>query len=214
MTPPVDQALAQLQARADPDRAAVMAAQHRATRRYLGLPGPAIAALVEDWRDGATVADRLQLAAALWDSDVHEARVAATKLVTQARIRPDAAVWDLICRWVPQVDGLALADLVATAGQKRLVADPVRLDLVATWVRDPRPWTRRMALAMTLPWAKMAFPKPADLAVRDRVLGWAADLAADPDRLVQRAVAGWLQDLSRHDADRARAWHAVRGDRP
>ena len=42
------------------------------------------------WRSGVA------LAAGLWDSDIHEARVAAAKLLTQARIRPDDAVWDVL----------------------------------------------------------------------------------------------------------------------
>jgi 3-methyladenine DNA glycosylase AlkD len=74
-------------------------------------------------------------------------------------------------------------------------------------------WTRRAALVMTLPWTKQNFPKPAELAVRDRVLGWCAALADDPDWFIQKAIAWWVRDLSKHDAPRARAFLDQHGPR-
>ena len=50
-----------------------------------------------------------------------------------------------------------------------------------------------------------------DLAIRDRVLGWAAGMADDREWFIQKAVAWWLRDLSKHDATRARAWLAAHG---
>jgi 3-methyladenine DNA glycosylase AlkD len=146
------------------------------------------------------------LAAGLWESDIHEARVAAAKLLTQARLRPDEAVWDLICGWTQGFDGWALADHATSAGQKRLVADPARIEVVAGWVSSPNLWTRRAALVITLPYAKMNFPKDQELAIRERALGWAADYVADRDWFIQKAVAWWVRDLSKHDALRARAF--------
>ena len=118
------QELDALRSLADPDRAAQMAAYHKAARTYLGLQVPQIEALVAEWRAARDVGERVALAASLWDSDIHEARVAAAKLLTQARIRPDQAVWNLIASWAPQFDAWAIADHAMTAGQKRLVADP------------------------------------------------------------------------------------------
>jgi len=207
-------ALAALQAHADPVKATEMAAYHKVARPYLGVPVPVIDALARDWRGQVTLDERVALAAALWDSNIHEARVAAAKLLTQARIRPDdAAVWRLIASWVPQFDGWALADHAGIAGQKRLLADPARLDEVAGWTGSDHLWSRRAALVMTLPWTKQNFPKPQDLAIRDRVLGWAAGYLDDPEWFIQKAVAWWLRDLSRHDPDRTRAFLAAHGDR-
>jgi len=143
-------ALAALEALADPAKAAEMLAYHKAKRRYLGVPVPQIEALVADWRATATLDGRVALAAALWETDIHEARVAAAKLLTQARIRPDGAVWDLLCTWVPGFDGWALADHATIAAQKRLVADPSRLATVEGWTTHPNMWTRRAALVITL----------------------------------------------------------------
>lgn len=208
------EALAALEALSDPARAEEMAAYHKAPRRYLDVPVPQIEALVDDWRTGAaSLDDRLALASALWDSDIHEARVAAAKLLTQARIRPDdEPVWRLIASWVPTFDAWAIADHASKAGKRRLTADPSRLDEVETWVMSEHMWTRRAALVMTLPWTKDRFPKPEDLAVRDRVLGWCETLATDPDWFIQKAMAWWLRDLSKKDPERVRSWLATHGD--
>ena len=74
-------------------------------------------------------------------------------------------------------------------------------------------WTRRAALVMTLPWTKQNNPKPADLAVRDRVLGWCAAMADDRDWFIQKAIAWWLRDLSRHDPARTNGFLGAHGAR-
>jgi 3-methyladenine DNA glycosylase AlkD len=205
--------LQELEALADPAKAAGMAAYHKVARPYLGVPVPAIEALTDRWRAELSLEDRLALADDLWRTNIHEARVAAAKLLTQARIRPDEAAWALIRSWVPDFDAWAIADHAGIAGQKRLVADPSRVDTVEGWVTSPQMWTRRAALVMTLPWTRQNFPKPAELAVRDRVLGWCAALADDPDWFIQKAVAWWVRDLSKHDAPRARAFLEAHGPR-
>ena len=209
MTP--EEALAQLRARIEPGRAEQMAAYHKQNRPVLGIPNPALNDLTKGWRQALTVAERVSLADQLWQTDVFEARLAAAKLLTQARIRPDDAVWDLLCRWVPDFDSWAIADHACMAAQKRLVADPSRLDDVERWTTSDHMWTRRAALVATLPWTKQNHPKPAELAARDRVLGWAAGYVPDRDWLIQKAVAWWLRDLSKHDPDRVRAFLASHG---
>jgi 3-methyladenine DNA glycosylase AlkD len=213
MPGPVE-AIAALRGLADPEKAAGMAAYHKVKRVYLGVQVPLIDGLARDWRAATGLEDRIALAKGLWESDIHEARVAAAKLFTQARIRPDdEAVWRMIARWVPDFDGWAIADHVAIAGAKRLVADPARVDEVEEWTRSQHMWTRRAALVMTLPWARMNFPKGRDLAIRDRVLGWCVRYADDRDWFIQKAVAWWLRDLSRHDARRVHDWIAEHGGR-
>lgn len=207
-------ALASLQALADPVKAAEMAAYHKIDRPYLGIAVPQIDALAREWRQSVTLDDRLTLAAALWDMGIHETMVAGAKLLEQARIRPDdSGAWALIAGWAEAFNGWSTADHASIAGQKRLVADPSRLETVAGWTTHPNMWTRRAALVMTLPWAKMENLKPQDLAIRDRVLGWAEGYADDRDWFIQKAIAWWLRDLSRHDADRTRAFLAAHGAR-
>lgn len=210
MTP--EAALAALAAVADAAKAEQMAAYHKTPRTYLGVSNPQIDALTKVWRTELKLEDRLTLAAALWETDVHEARIAAAKLLTQARIRPDdTPAWRLIAGWVGDFDGWAIADHVAIAGQKRLVWDPSRLDELAPWTVSPHMWTRRAVLVMTLPWTKQTHPKPADLEIRERILGWAASYVPDRDWFIQKAIAWWLRDLSKRDPDRVRAFLAAHG---
>lgn len=198
-------AIAALRAVGDHAKAAEMHRYHKMDRPYLGVANPVIDDLVREWRAACDLDERLALARGLWKSNIHEARIAAAKLLTQARIRPDdQAAWELIKSWVPDFDAWAIADHVAIAGQKRLVADPARLDEVEGWITSDHMWTRRAALVMTLPWTKQNNPKPADLVARDRVLSWAAGYVSDPDWFIQKAVAWWLRELSKHDADRVR----------
>ncbi|UXU75225.1 MULTISPECIES: DNA alkylation repair protein [unclassified Paracoccus (in: a-proteobacteria)] len=205
--------LEQLQARADAAKAADMAAYHKVPRPYLGVAVPVIDELARGWRAELDLPGRIDLAGRLWDSNVHEARIAAAKLLTQARIRPDDAVWRLIAGWVPQFDAWAIADHAMGAGARRLVADPVRLDEVETWLDHPQFWVRRAALVGTLPWTRIRNPKPLDLARRDRILGWLGRLADDREWFVQKAIAWWLRDLSRHDPQAVRDWLAQHGPR-
>ena len=204
--------LAQLTALSDPDRAAQMQAYHKAPRPYLGLSNPQVNELTKDWRQSLDLTERLALAQALWQTDIFEARLAAAKLLTQARIRPDdSAAWALIASWTPDFDSWAIADHACMAGQKRLIWEPSRLDEVETWISSEHMWTRRAALVITLPWTKQNHPKPAELAARDRILGWAAALVPDHDWFIQKAIAWWLRDLSKHDPERSRAFIETHG---
>ncbi|WP_208347582.1 DNA alkylation repair protein [Pseudaestuariivita rosea] len=197
----LDDALAQMRARAVAGKADDMAAYHKAQRDYLGVSNPDIDTLTKAWRKDLSLDQRLNLAAALWQTNIHEARIAAAKLLTQARIRPDdTAAWDLIKSWVPDFDAWAIADHASIAGQKRLVWEPERADQLEPWTRSDHMWTRRAVLVMTLPWTKQNHPKPDDLAIRQRVLDWAAGYVTDPEWFIQKAVAWWLRELSKHDA--------------
>ncbi|KMK67049.1 DNA alkylation repair protein [Puniceibacterium sp. IMCC21224] len=208
----LDDALAALRAQAEPGRAEQMAAYHKTPRAYLGVPNPAINAMSQDWRQTLDLDQRVSLAQALWDSDIFEARLTAAKLLTQARIRPDdRPVWDLFQSWVPDFDSWAIADHACMAGQRRLTADPVRLDVIESWTQSPHMWTRRAALVITLPWTKQNFPSQQELAARDRILGWAATYIEDSTWFIQKAIAWWLRDLSKHDPERTRSFLASHG---
>ena len=204
--------LDQIKAHADPERAKGMAAYHKSPRVYLGVANPVINDMTKEWRGELDVPARVELAAALWQTDIFEARLAAAKLLTQARIRPDDGVWALIQSWLGDFDSWALADHVCMAGQKRLVADPARLDQVETWTTSEHMWTRRAALVATLPWTKQNHPKPEELAARDRILGWAAGYVPDRNWFIQKAIAWWLRDLSKHDPERVQDFLAQHGE--
>ncbi|MEZ5912886.1 MAG: DNA alkylation repair protein [Paracoccaceae bacterium] len=202
----LDEAMAALRAGVEPGRAAQMAAYHKQSREVLGIANPVLNDLARDWRQSLSVPERVALAEALWKTDVFEARIVAAKTLTQARIRDDEDVWRLIASWVPDFDSWAIADHACDAGKRRLVADPRRIDTVEDWTRSPHMWTRRAALVITLAWTKQNHPDAEDLAIRDRVLGWAAGYVTDHDWFIQKAIAWWLRDLSKHDPERTRAF--------
>lgn len=204
--------LEQLRALANVERAAGMASYHKIKRQYLGLTNPQVNDLTKAWRQEMTIGERVEVADGLWQTDIYEARLAATKLLTQARIRPDDAVWQLLQSWVPEFDSWALADHTCAAIQKRLIADPTRLDAVETWTTSENLWTRRAALVATLPWTKQNNPKPDELECRERILGWVATYATDQKWFIQKSVAWWLRDLSKHDAPRVQTFLAEHGE--
>ena len=197
-----DDALAELTAAGDAEDAAGAAAYHKAARPYLGVRNPVIDGIVKRWRASLDDPQRVELASDLWDTDIHEAMIAAAKLLTQARIKDDEAVWRLVASWVPGLDAWAVADHAAGAGSRRLAADPSRLDKVESWTTHENFWVRRAALVFTLPWAKQNFPKPHERDARERILSWAASYVDDREWFIQKAIAWWLRDLSKRDPGR------------
>ena len=75
------------------------------------------------------------------------------------------------------------------------------------------PFFHATALVATLPFTKQNFPKDFELEIRDRVLGWAASYCDDRDWFIQKAVAWWLRDLSKHDPARTEAFLEENGAR-
>lgn len=203
MTTP-QSALADLEGLKNTQEAVKLAKLHMVDRPYLGVTNPQIDVLYKAWRTDTDLSQRVLIATHLWDSNIHEARIAAAKLLTQARINPDGDVWDEIARWVTSFDVAALADHACSAGARRLSASPDRLDTVEAWTTHDNIWVRRAALMITLPLAKLNYPSDADLAARDRILGWAAVFVADPNPDMQKAIALWLRTLSKHDKPRAK----------
>ena len=195
--------IAALSAMGDSTKAAEMAAYHKTDREFLGVPAAALDELARGLRADLDLPTRCALAQELWQGRVHEGCVLAAKLLTQARIRPDdTPVWTMIAEWAQGFDSWALADAASIAGAKRLQAMPARLDEVEGWTHSENMWTRRAALVMTLPWARLPHPKSDDLVVRERVLAWAEGYVPDRDRFIQKAIGWWLRELSRRDPDR------------
>jgi len=209
----LNEALDALRLHAEPGRAEGAAAYHKRPREYLGVPNPPINDLTKTWRQTLSVPERVALADQLWQTDIFEARLAAAKLLTQARIKGDEAVWELIKAWTPDFDSWAIADHASMAAQRRLLADPTRLDEVEGWTRSLHMWSRRAALVSTLPWTKERHAKPPYLRNRERVLGWAASYVDDADWFIQKAVAWWVRDLSKRDPKRVQQFMQDHGAR-
>ena len=195
-----EEAVRLLEALGDPEKASQMAAYHKVRRRYLGVSNPDIDLAVRRWRADLTEEGWVELAAELWNSQIHEAMIAAGKLLDRRRYpSSDESAWQLLCMWVESFDAWAVADHATIAGHKRLVARPERIETVATWTTNPNKWTRRAALVITLPYAKAKTPDVDQERVRRRVLGWAAQYVDDQEWFIQKAVAWWLRELSKVD---------------
>lgn len=208
-----------LQATADTARAAEMAAYHKTPLPVLGVPNPVINDAVKAWRADKSVTEWLAEADALWASGVFEARIAAPKLLVKARI-PDpleeAAVWQRCLSWAADFDGWAIADHVADAAGRRVMADLTRLDDLEAWRSDPdlwaNFWVRRATLVYTLGLAKLTHPSEAQAAARARVLTWAEGLATDHQWFIQKAIGWWLRTLAPREPDTVRAFVDAHGD--
>ena len=203
------QELDRLRDLADPERAARASARHKRDRETLGVTPAALEEVVAEWRAERDLDARIALAEALWDSDVHEARLAAARLLVQARMRPDDAAWAAIMDWARQIDGAEIDDAVMTAAARRVVADPTRLDQITAWAGSRNPWLRRGVMLATLPWAKMNNPKPEDLEIREKVLQLMLRLASDRHGGVRQAAKLWLRNLEKRDPDRVAVWHSA-----
>lgn len=189
-------------------KAAQMAAYHKVDRTYLGVANPVIDRLVREWRSEGDHDAWVELAGGLWGVDIHEARIAAAKLVDRRRMDSDHETWNLIAGWVSDFDAWAIADHASIAGQKRVVADPRRVSQVEEWTTRDHMWSRRAALVITLPFAK----DPTQTEIRTRVLGWAAAYVSDPEWFIQKAIGWWLRELSKHDPFTVRGFLAEHGD--
>lgn len=197
----------------DERRAASDAAFHKVKRRYLGVPLADLDRLVRGWRETLDLDRRLDLSERLWQSDVHDARIAAAKLLTQARIAQDQAVWEQLMRWCDTLDQVVLADYVMKAVEKRLGAHPERVAAIEPWRGAENPLLRRGMIMAHAPLAKLTHPKADEIARRAQLLDWMADLAQDRNGDVQAAIGGWLRDAAKHDPDLVSDWLATYGDR-
>ncbi|MEM8656911.1 MAG: DNA alkylation repair protein [Pseudomonadota bacterium] len=204
--------LALLRPSADPDKAAQMTTYHKTRLPVLGVGNPVINATVKAWRTDKDTAEWLTEAQALWGSGIFEARIAAGKLLVKARYRThEAEVWETILGWMPDLDGWAISDHVADAGSRRVMADLDRLDVLEGWTTLEHLWRQRAALIFTLPLAKLTHPSVAEVAARERVLGWAGSYTTRSEWFLQKAVSWWLRTLAKHDPARVSAFVEVHG---
>ena len=208
----LDDALSQMKAHIEPGRAEGMRGYHKIDREYLGIANGPLDDLAKEWRRSLSVDERVSLADGLWQTNIYEARVVAAKLLTQARIKDDGAVWRLIASWVPDFDCWAIADHAMMAGQRRVTSDPSRLDEIETWTTSDHMWTKRAALVITLPFNRTRDASDEERATRERVLNWAAGYVDDKQWFIQKAVAWWLRDLSKRDPERVKEFLKTYGE--
>jgi len=146
----------------------------------------------------------LPLSVLLWRKPILDLKFAATRILAGKSVAPSAEIWQFVLDRMPELDGWAIADSMASVGSRCLTADPRRLDTVEDWVESPHLWTRRASLVFTLPWTKGGHSP-------ERMLGWAAKLSTDPEWFIQKAIGWWLRQLSKRDSVRVRQFLADHG---
>jgi len=134
----------------------------------------------------------LSLSARLWREPVWDLKIVATRIVARDAMPATEQLWKFVRARVPDLDGWAVADNLASVGSRCLLADPWRLDDVESWVASRHLWTRRAALVFTLPWTRNDRDP-------ERMLRWASKLADDPEWFIQKAIGWWLRELSKRN---------------
>jgi 3-methyladenine DNA glycosylase AlkD len=171
---------------------------------HWGVALPKMDAAIRQTLGGLPQDEALTLCRRLWREPVWDLKIVAGRILGRNSVAPDARVWGFITERLPDLDGWAVGDNLAPAAARCLIEDASRLDVVETWIENPHLWTRRAALVFTLPWAK-------EKRDPERMLGWAARLADDPEWFIQKAIGWWLRELSKRDADRVRRFLANHG---
>ena len=189
------QFIAEVLASADPARAERDRKYHKSTRQHWGITMPQLDHVVKQHAGHLPAERLLRLASELWHSGVYDLMTAAARILGRRETGASPELWRTLDGWLQDVDGWALEDALAPAAWKCLLHDAALLDDLERWTTHPDKWRRRAALIYTLPLAKPGRDP-------ERVLGWAAACADDPEWFIQKAIGWWLRELSRHDGPR------------
>lgn len=178
----VEEAVAALRAAADPSRRPGMARVGIDVSRALGVSVPHIRRIAR--RAGTDD----PLAAALWDTAIHEARMLATLVADPAEI-PRARVE----AWILDVTSWDLGDFSADL----FVRTPYRDALIETWATREEPFVKRCAFAMI---ARQAVSdRTADDAAFIAYLPLIATAAVDDRNDVKKGVSWALRQIGKRD---------------
>lgn len=178
-----------------PQRAEQDQAYHKSSREHWGVPMPITTQFARTLAKDLSIQEILNLAEFLWETNLFDPMMCASKLLTLSKIKPTNTLWDLLLKFLKRVDGWALEDTLVHVAWKCILANESLLDTVETWTTDSNFWMRRAALVYTLPYAK---PNRNP----ERMLSWASLYSADPEWFIQKAIGWWLRDLSEHNPER------------
>jgi hypothetical protein len=159
-----------LRALGSPGRAEQEKRYQKSRWNHWRVPLPSMDAAIKETLGDLSQDEALDLCRRLWREPVWDLKIVAGRILARRSIAPDAKVWEFVTERLPDLDGWAVADNLASVASRCLVEDSGRLDVVETWIENPHLWTRRAALVFTLPWAR-------EKRDPERMLGWAARLA-------------------------------------
>jgi 3-methyladenine DNA glycosylase AlkD len=195
-----------LRALGSPERAEQEKRYQKSRWDHWGVPLPSMDAAIKETLGDLSQDEALDLCRRQWREPVWDLKIVVGRILARKGIAPDAKVWGFVTERLADLDGWAVADNLASVASRCLIEDSGRLDVVETWIESPHLWTRRAALVFTLPWAR-------EKRDPERMLGWAARLAEDRERFIQKAIGWWLRELSKRDPKRVRLFLADHGEK-
>lgn len=203
----------QLRAAGSAERAAGSQNYLKSKMPFSGTTVPATRAIVTGWRRAHPdlTRERLtQVAAALWDGDFFECRLAALILLADRRQLLAAADAGLIERLLRNSGTWALVDSLAADVAGSLVERfPADLHPVLDrWAADNDFWLRRSALlALLVPLRR------GDPANFERFAGYADVMLAEREFFIRKAIGWVLRETGKRQPDLVADWLAPRLDR-
>lgn len=189
------------------ERAIAHKAYHKSVREHWGIPVPECTRIVRELTRGLKEEELLSLAKDLWETNIYDPMLCATKVLSLTRLKPSKPLWSLLLNFLKQVDGWALEDQLAHAAWKCILANESLLDQLEKWTEHSSFWMRRAALVYTLPFAKKGRDP-------ERMLKWASGYVSDPEWFIQKAIGWWLRVLGEHNPKRVLAFveaHQLKG---
>lgn len=168
---------------------------HKSMREHWGVTVPQCNLLAKSFAKGLQQEELLLMAEALWMSNYFDPMICATKILSLPIIKPSQPLWDLINKFLKNVDGWALEDSLAHVTWKCILANHKLLDELEGWTTHSNFWMRRAALVYTLPFAKKGKDP-------ERMLGWASTYVDEKEWFIQKAIGWWLRVLGEHNPDR------------
>lgn len=190
-----DDILHEIKSFANPDRAIADKRYHKSSREHWGVPVPQCAKIVRSFSKGLKQEELLSIAEDLWKTDLFDSMICASKILSLPSMKPSLSLWNIIRKFLKNVDGWALEDSLAHAAWKCLIADKKLLEDLEKWTKHPNFWMRRATLVYTLPFAKPGEDP-------EQMLGWASSYSTDPEWFIQKAIGWWLRVLGEHNPDR------------
>ncbi len=191
-----EQLLKQLRDFGNPIDAEAVARYHKVDRTYLGVRVPQITQLARGYWQTEGESELIETCEQLWKTNIAEARVLVGKLLEVRKFEDHGAVWSFLSQIKEELDAWAIADHLEKGAKRCILVDESRLDdMERNWLKHENFWVRRACLVYTLYYAKSG-RNP------ERSLQWASTMVDDRGWFIQKAIAWWLRELSKHNPER------------
>jgi 3-methyladenine DNA glycosylase AlkD len=188
MAPTAEKLLERLRERASPANVAGMARYGISSESALGVTMPVLRGIAKELKPTAKADSGAvhELAAGLWASGVHEARILAALIDPPALVTPEQAD-----AWVLQIDSWDVCDQLGSLW----VATPFAVAKAHEWAARDEEFVKRSGFVLMCVIAQRYKKAPDDL-----FLGLVEREAADPRNFVKKAVNWALRQIGKRNA--------------